>query len=463
MSKFIFMACVIALFVVPVSAQWLPQPYNGTDNIYFEKNVGIGGQATSNSRLRLFSPTGSLDSPGGASQLSFASAGAARYAWRLDSANNLHLDKFDSPWLSPLTVTYNAGKVGVNTSTPTAQLEVATEYGMSQLTLGKKTMPGAMSFSVWVADSLSIGLDARFTNNAWFAEHSTIAFLSKNNNQVKISGSAGNTAGLPIQPITEHFIVDLVGGRVGNTMTNINDNTSLSLSARAFGWLTSGPGYAVGVENTDTGNTSSGLLVKTAGTGSVALHVLRGTSSLLAVRSDGRVGIGTSAPIEELHVVGDAKITGALVVDGPITGAKVFNAVFQDLAEWVPASEDMLPGTVVVLDPTTSNQVMPSHRAYDTTVAGVISAQPGILLGVGAATKEQVATTGRVKVMVDASRGAIAIGDILVTSDRHGMAMKSQPIDVSGISIHRPGTVIGKALEPLANGEGEILVLLSLQ
>jgi hypothetical protein len=41
--------------------------------------------------------------------------------------------------------------------------------------------------------------------------------------------------------------------------------------------------------------------------------------------------------------------------------------------------------------------------------------------------------------------------------------MKSLPIDVGGVRIHRPGTLIGKALEPLAKGTGEILVLLSLQ
>jgi hypothetical protein len=41
--------------------------------------------------------------------------------------------------------------------------------------------------------------------------------------------------------------------------------------------------------------------------------------------------------------------------------------------------------------------------------------------------------------------------------------MKSQPIDLGGAQIHRPGTLIGKALEPLQNGQGEILVLLSLQ
>ncbi len=73
------------------------------------------------------------------------------------------------------------------------------------------------------------------------------------------------------------------------------------------------------------------------------------------------------------------------------------------------------------------------------------------------------ATTGRVKVKVDASAGPIRVGDLLVTSDKPGMAMKSQPVDFNGRKFHQPGTIIGKALEPLAGGTGEILVLLSMQ
>jgi hypothetical protein len=74
-----------------------------------------------------------------------------------------------------------------------------------------------------------------------------------------------------------------------------------------------------------------------------------------------------------------------------------------------------------------------------------------------------VATTGRVKVRVDATRRPIRIGDLLVTGGKSGVAMRSLPLRVGRASIHRPGTIIGKALEPLANGRGEILVLLSLQ
>ena len=67
------------------------------------------------------------------------------------------------------------------------------------------------------------------------------------------------------------------------------------------------------------------------------------------------------------------------------------------------------------------------------------------------------------KVKVDATDGPIQIGDLLVTSGREGVATKSTPVEIGGVRIHRPGTLIGKALEPLAQGTGEILVLLSLE
>jgi hypothetical protein len=152
-----------------------------------------------------------------------------------------------------------------------------------------------------------------------------------------------------------------------------------------------------------------------------------------------------------------------LVVDGTIKATSVIGAAYQDLAEWVPVDEEMPPGTVVVVSGNTRNTVGPSQHAYDTRVAGVVSARPGVLLGEASATKAKIATTGRVRVRVDATKHAIAMGDLLVTSDTSGAAMFSEPLDLGGVKIHRPGTLIGKALEPLAAGQGEILVLLSLQ
>lgn len=177
----------------------------------------------------------------------------------------------------------------------------------------------------------------------------------------------------------------------------------------------------------------------------------------MRIKADGFVGIGTTAPTAKLHVVGNGYVTGNLTVDGNLA------AKYQDVAEWVPASNALAAGTVVTLDPTKTNHVEASSKTYDTRVAGVISTQPGIALGTSGEGKVLVATTGRVRIKVDASAGAIEVGDLLVTSDLPGVAMKSKPVNVGGVEMHRPGTLIGKALEPLAKGTGEILVLLSLQ
>ena len=170
----------------------------------------------------------------------------------------------------------------------------------------------------------------------------------------------------------------------------------------------------------------------------------------------GKVGIGTNNPTVALQVTGDAQFSGT------VTGGNI-PAKYQDVAGWGPSRRGLVPGTVVVLDSHARNTVTASHSAYDTAVAGVVSGQPGIILGEQGPSKEQIATTGRVRLKVDATRAPIAIGDLLVTSDKPGHAMKSIALDFGGVPIHRPGTIIGKALEPLDGGTGEILVLLSLQ
>jgi hypothetical protein len=201
-------------------------------------------------------------------------------------------------------------------------------------------------------------------------------------------------------------------------------------------------------ENQTDGNYDGALIFGTR------RNAVSGAIERMRIRSTGEVVIaqGAVAPHSvRLTVHGDVDIKGNIA------------AKYQDVAEWVPAAEDLQPGTVVVLNPEARNQVMASGVAYDTRVAGVVSEQPGIILGEAAEGMEKIATTGRVKVRVDATSAPIRVGDLLVTSNKTGVAMRSEPVDIQGRRFHQPGTIIGKALEPLPSGEGEILVLLSMQ
>lgn len=119
------------------------------------------------------------------------------------------------------------------------------------------------------------------------------------------------------------------------------------------------------------------------------------------------------------------------------------------------------PGTVMVMGD--DARLVECHRAYDKRVAGVISGagdyQPGIVLGRRAPRPDHVpvALVGRVFCKVDASYGAIEMGDLLTTSDTTGHAMKAE--DASKAM----GTVVGKALAPLREGRALLPILVALQ
>lgn len=63
---------------------------------------------------------------------------------------------------------------------------------------------------------------------------------------------------------------------------------------------------------------------------------------------------------------------------------------------------------------------------------------------------------GRVPLKVTLENGAIEIGDLLVASSSPGIAMKGNP-------ERAIGAVVGKAMEPLADGEGTIVVQVMLR
>ena len=250
------------------------------------------------------------------------------------------------------------------------------------------------------------------------------------------------------------------GGRVGIGTTAPASPLTVNSDSNVTPLLVTGNNsnvVGVVVSNTQAGSKAWGLQVAGANSlsavpnGSLIFRQATDDINTVVISKTGDMGVGTATPASKLHVAGN------ITVDGNI------NAKYQDLAEWVPSTQKLSAGTVVILDTARDNHVLASKGAYDTRVAGVISAQPGLSLGEAGEGKVLVATTGRVKVKVDATRAPIRIGDLIVTGEAEGAAMKSEPVLLGGVSIHRPGTIIGKALESLEKGTGEILVLLSLQ
>src|SRR5258708_3634022 len=134
----------------------------------------------------------------------------------------------------------------------------------------------------------------------------------------------------------------------------------------------------------------------TAGTNTQALVV--GTGGSLGVSGSGAINATTlgGASFAAPGAIGgttpgsgtfsSVSVTGNLNATGTITGGNIV-AKYQDVAEWVPSSEQIPTGTVVVLDSTKSNQVISSTQAYDTRVSGVISEQPRIPLAETGALK----------------------------------------------------------------------------
>lgn len=160
----------------------------------------------------------------------------------------------------------------------------------------------------------------------------------------------------------------------------------------------------------------------------------------------------TSTVTYSLYVDGDAYFTG----NGYFAGDVITNA---DIAENYYATDSLEPGDVVVLDPDTFLGVRRADRAYDTAAAGVISSRPAIRIQ-GRIEDNQgapLALIGRVPAKADANYGAISVGDLLTTSPTPGHAMRCAD------RLQCVGAIIGKALEPLDNGTGVILALVTLQ
>jgi len=295
--------------------------------------------------------------------------------------------------------------------------------------------------------------------------------------------------------------VDVIQNYNGYTRMRI-ENTSTSENVISGFIVSSGSGQAFSVEKYGSGfnqftwsgmsladmamfRSDSGVsgLIFTTG-GAAPLIFASSDTECMRVAPSGNVGIGTTNPVATLQVQGDeanllalydsanpvdikfkvAK-TGNVYADGsyysPTTAVQAGSA---DIAERINTSEWVEPGNVVEIDSEHPGFFRKASSRYSTKVAGIISTSPGVVLGNDFDATEDdwednrpvLAIAGRVPLQVTTENGPIQIGDLLVSSSTLGVAMKGDPEACVG-------AVVGKALEPLEEGEGTIVVQVMLR
>ena len=366
---------------------------------------------------------------------------------------------------------YNTGSVGIGTTTPATKLDVrgsltidtggnATIYtgtGGSELNryLNVINSPNSPSASGLKAGGVLVS--------------DSYAYASPGKNDLIVKGKVGIGTATPSDQLT----ILTPGGGYGF----IHTDGSVSLGS----YVAVTGGY-LGTRSNDPLNffVNDGLAAMT-----------------LSVANN--VGIGTTTPATRLDVAGDVTATrlvlrgdpyapnnaAVLCGDGAVTTFVPYNTVSNrplnllvrdaivrqititggaDLAEPFEMSHEKISeGSVVVIDDQNPGKLKLSTRAYDKTVAGIVSGANGVNPGISLRQEgtisdgQNVALTGRVYVQADATHGAIRPGDLLTTSDIAGHAMK--------VTDHSQaqGAILGKAMSGLDKGCGMVLVLVTLQ
>ncbi|MEI2722906.1 MAG: hypothetical protein V9H26_05015 [Verrucomicrobiota bacterium] len=331
------------------------------------------------------------------------------------------------------------------------------------------TIPGGADNRAAGDYSFAAGRQAKANHGGTFvwADSTAADFASTASNQFLIRASGGVGIGT-INPATT---LDVRSGTPEITIgTTANTGGALNFGNAGHGVKR---GYS---QLNDVGlyTTAADLYLSANGT----------ATSQFVLKNSGNVGIGTNSPAERLQVEGNIRASGTVSVNDASGTVKASMAVDvngkgkmtcdyiqvnggADIAEpfEVRGAPMIEPGMIVAIDPDRPGQLRLCNRAYDSTVAGIISGangiQPGLMLqqsGTMATGRHPVALTGRVWCHADAdAAGEIVPGDLLTSATEPGHAMKA-------VDRNRAfGAIIGKAMTPLAKGKGLVLVLVSLQ
>jgi len=191
-------------------------------------------------------------------------------------------------------------------------------------------------------------------------------------------------------------------------------------------------------------NTTSGTITSTGMNDTITVHgtIVNGsTPGTVMLQFAQAVASGTSTIYAGSNLV-------AYRIDGA------------DLAEVYYSDNQIIPsGSIVSLNKEKTNFVAPSQKSNDDTMLGIVSTNPGLVIGdrdTNFGIPVKIALSGRVPVKVSTINGNIQPGDPITSSDILGVGMKAT----------KAGRIVGKALERYENSDpnaiGSILVFINL-
>ena len=191
-----------------------------------------------------------------------------------------------------------------------------------------------------------------------------------------------------------------------------------------------------------------GDLTVDSATRSLQVRTVEGRQA--SARRDGALHLNSRGGAEV--VIGNDAVAKGATVHGTLRSDGLVAQTTGGMAQLFHATGDLSPGDVVRVNDS-GERVVRVRKVADARIMGVITDQPGLLLGgVPRTGSVVVAVTGVVQARVDAASAPIKAGDLLVASSTSGHAC--------GAVDPAPGTVLGKALAPLSKGQGIIPVLL---
>lgn len=332
-----------------------------------------------------------------------------------------------------MTVALGTRKVGIGTATPATSLEIQgdTSAGPSLRLTGIGGFGSKVGMDLATYDPEALGVSSvpariEASDNDWSA---SIDF------QTKDPGNNGNNA-----LVSRLFIQN--DGNIGIGTTS--PSTKLAVNGTVTANSDASEGFYVG-------GTAAGYALEDRVTGAAGRWVMFAANDTLAFWRGGNTQMSVDQS-GNFTTAGSANVC-ALTIRGGCDLAEPFQMSGKDLPK----------GAVVVIDEANPGHLKLSESAYDTRVAGIISGANGVNPGISLHQEgmieggQNVALSGRVYVQADASSGAIKPGDLLTTSATPGHAMK--------VAEHgkAQGAILGKAMTGLKEGQGMVLVLVSLQ